>query len=94
MRQTADRQKKKKSFTHRIKTEIRIMKELNRQIIEHIDVFDETSKWRGEVNLVSWNGSDPKIDIRRWNEDYSKCSKGITLTVEEARLLGEILVRL
>ena len=44
--------------------------------------------WTREVNYVSWNGCDPKIDIREWNEDHTKMSKGITLTKQEAQLLA------
>lgn len=36
-----------------------------------------------EVNLISWYGADPKIDIRRWTEDRSKMTKGISLTPDE-----------
>ena len=36
-----------------------------------------------EVNLISWYGKDPKIDIRRWTNDRSKMTKGISLTKEE-----------
>ena len=43
-----------------------------------------------EVNLVSWNGSPAKIDIREWYED-DRCGKGITLTDDEARELYETL---
>jgi hypothetical protein len=69
-------------------------REVTHEIIRHIDVYDETKSWQGEVNLISWNGADPKIDIRRWNSDHSKMSKGLTLSVEEARFLGEILIRI
>ena len=70
------------------------MKELTREIVQYIDTYKEDGKWTGEVNMVSWNGGEPKVEIRNWNEDHSKCSKGITLTTEEARILGEILTRI
>ena len=44
-----------------------------------------------EINLVSWNGADPKYDIRSWHPDRQKCGKGITLTEEEARALMNAL---
>jgi len=40
-----------------------------------------------EINIVSWNGADPKYDIRSWHPDRQKCGKGITLTREEATAL-------
>lgn len=48
---------------------------------------DNNGKWTKEVNLVSWNGRDPKLDIREWNADHSRMSKGLTFTEEEAESL-------
>lgn len=48
---------------------------------------DNNGKWTKEVNLVSWNGRDPKIDIREWNADHSRMSKGLTFTEPEAESL-------
>ena len=41
-----------------------------------------------ELNLVSFNGSEPRYDLRKWRErdGERKMQKGITLTREE--LLG------
>ncbi len=36
-----------------------------------------------ELNYISYSGADPKWDIREWNEDHSKMSKGVTLNDEE-----------
>jgi len=44
-----------------------------------------------EINLVSWNGADPKYDIRNWHPGREKCGKGIALTEEEARALMDAL---
>ena len=44
-----------------------------------------------EINLVSWNGAEPKYDIRNWHPNREKCGKGITLTEEEARILMDAL---
>lgn len=49
------------------------------------------SGWNREVNLVSWNGGRPKLDIRDWAPDHSKMGKGISLTGEEVAILKEIL---
>lgn len=56
------------------------------EIVKHIGKAGDK-----EVNLVSWNGNTPKIDIREWYEDHTKCRKGITLTDEEAKALYEVL---
>ncbi|WP_255259730.1 YdbC family protein [Lentibacillus sp. CBA3610] len=36
--------------------------------------------WTKELNLVSWNGRDPKYDLRDWSPDKAKMGKGVTLT--------------
>lgn len=63
------------------------------EILEHIGVLQESndSNWTKEVNLVSWNGGTPKIDIRDWDENHERMSRGITLTEEQAQKLAEAL---
>ena len=36
-----------------------------------------------ELNLISWYGKDPKVDIRGWSDDHEKMTKGISLTEDE-----------
>jgi hypothetical protein len=52
---------------------------------------EEKGGWRKELNLVSWNGRNPKLDIRDWSPDHEKMGKGITFTREEAAKLLELL---
>lgn len=47
--------------------------------------------WKKEVNIVSWNGGDPKYDIRSWNQDRTKMGKGVTLSSAEIEKLRELL---
>lgn len=65
---------------------------------EVIKTFGELSEgrsgWRREVNLVSWNEGQPKIDIRDWAPDHAKMGKGVSLTSEEAAVLREILAEI
>lgn len=66
--------------------------ELKYEIAEELGVLSENEKgWRKELNLVSWNERGPKYDIRDWNPNHDRMSKGITLTKEEAEALYEIL---
>jgi len=61
------------------------MAEFKYEIKEHIGIISENkSGWRKELNLVSWNGADPKYDIRDWAPEHEKMGKGITLTADEA----------
>ena len=69
------------------------MAEIEFDIVKHFGVLAaEKSGWRKELNLVSWNGKPPKLDIRSWGPGHEKMGKGITLTVEEAAQLAELLV--
>ena len=68
------------------------MANITYEIIKHIGVLSENAKgWTKELNLVSWNNRDPKYDIRDWDLEYEKMSKGITLTEEEIKNLKELL---
>lgn len=62
-------------------------------IVKHIAVLSENAKtgWKKELNIVSWNGNEPKYDIREWSADHIKMGKGITLTEDEYKVLtGEV----
>ena len=66
--------------------------EFKYEIKKEIGVLSEKPNgWRREVNMISWNDGDPKIDIRDWAPEHSKMSKGISLTYEEAVELSELL---
>ena len=68
-------------------------KDIQFEIIRHIGDLSAPSEkgWTKELNLVSWNGGAPKYDIRDWSEDHTKMGKGVTLTAEQAKKLGELL---
>lgn len=62
------------------------------KIVGHIGVLAEyQTGWSKEVNIVAWNDGAPKIDIRDWNPEHTRLTKGITLYEEEARRLAELL---
>lgn len=62
-------------------------------IVKHIGVINETLRgYRKEVNLVSWNGAEPKIDIRDWSQDHNRMSKGIALRKEDAQKAAELIL--
>ena len=70
-------------------------REIGYEVIQTFGIFDETeSGWTKEVNLISWNGNEPKIDIRSWSPDHAKSSKIGTLSKEAAQRLGQILIGL
>jgi hypothetical protein len=64
------------------------MEDIKFEIVKTLRIIGESAKeWKKEVNLISWNGRSPKIDIRDWNKNHEKMGKGITLTKEEASKL-------
>lgn len=68
------------------------MNEVTFEIMEHIGVIDARKDgWKKEVNIVSWNGGEPKIDIRDWDPSHERMSRGITLFEKEAKTLTKFL---
>ena len=70
------------------------MADFNYSITEELGVISEKNGYSKEVNMISYNGAEPKVDIRNWStgdDGEKKMGKGITLTKEEASVLCEIL---
>ncbi len=68
------------------------MADFKYDITERIAVLSENNRgWTKELNRVSWNGREPKYDLRDWFHEEGKMGKGITLTDEEAKNLLEAL---
>ena len=68
--------------------------ELKFEIINQIVVISTSaSGWNVELNRVSWNGNEPKYDVRSWSPDHTKMGKGITLSEEELVALSELLAK-
>lgn len=64
-------------------------------IVDEFGVLSESPKgWTKELNLVSWEGKDPKYDIRDWAPDRERPGKGVTLTEEEFKALKDLLADL
>lgn len=67
-------------------------KDLKYEIINGVGVVGEhPSGWKKELNRISWNGGEPKYDLRDWSPDHEKMGKGITLTEAELRSLKKII---
>ena len=64
-------------------------------ILENLAVFGQRrdSGWTKEANIVCWNGGSPKLDIREWDPDHERMSKGATLYEAEAEKLARALCR-
>ena len=68
-------------------------KEFSYEIIEEIGQVGKptASGWSTRLNLISWNGGSPKLDIRSWNEDMSRMGKGVSFSKEDAKDLVILL---
>lgn len=66
--------------------------EVRFEIVEHIGVLaSKENGWTKEVNIVAWNGTPGKVDVREWDPDHQRMSRGITLFEEEAEKLARTL---
>lgn len=64
------------------------MKEIQYEIIKEIAILSKSdSGYTKEINLISWNGAEPKYDIRSFSPNREKCGKGVTLTETEVKTL-------
>lgn len=71
------------------------MAEFKFMITEMLGILSENkSGWKREVNMVSWNDAEPKLDIRDWSPDHEKMGKGISLGAEEVEQLKSILMKI
>ena len=68
------------------------MTDFKYEILNNLGVFT-TSKngWTKEINIISWNDAEGKVDIRSWSQDHKRMGKGISLTVEEFKALKELI---
>lgn len=68
------------------------MREIQYEIVKEIAVLSTgDSVYTKEINLISWNGKEPKYDIRSFSPNREKCGKGITLNADEAAALLKAL---
>lgn len=67
------------------------MADITFEITKELGVISENAKgWTRELNMVSWNGHEPKFDIRDWSPDHTRMSKGVSMTEDEMKQLVEL----
>lgn len=68
---------------------------INYEVIEECGTVAERSGgYELKLRYISWNGKDPRYDLRPWkvdDEGKEVCGKGITLTGEELESLGNLI---
>lgn len=70
-------------------------KEITMDIIPGFDfIIEEGQNTSLNLRKVSWNGREPKLDLRKWSyqEGEERAMKGITLSEEGATELTGVLV--
>ena len=66
--------------------------EIRYEIINELGVIPaEKGSMRLELNRISWNGNEPKYDLRRWSPNRDKMGKGVTMSERELIALYELL---
>ncbi len=66
------------------------MAEFKMDVKRQVAVLSENDKgYSMQVNIISYNGREPKLDIRTWKDD--KMLKGVTLNAEEIEALKAAL---
>ena len=65
--------------------------EFNYDIKKQIAVLSDNNGYTIELNLISYRGASPKLDLRKWNRKNDTMQKGITLTIDEATALKDAL---
>ncbi|MCL2754123.1 MAG: PC4/YdbC family ssDNA-binding protein [Oscillospiraceae bacterium] len=64
------------------------MADFSYEITRELGVISENAKgWKMQLNMVSWNGKEPKYDIRTWSPDGERMGKGVSLSHEEMEQL-------
>ena len=68
-------------------------KPVERHVKAHLAVLrqNEATGWKRMMTVTSWGGGKYKLDIRDWNREMTKSTKGITFTRSEAVKLRDIL---
>ena len=56
---------------------------LNYVVEEVLQEFPSSGPWHLALTKTSWNGRPAVLDLRRWDKDYTRPGKGLTLTPEE-----------
>lgn len=61
-----------------------------RTIVEISTISKKGETWRKELNVVDW-GTGAKIDLRKWTDGYTRCSKGVLMTLQEYQSLYKLI---
>lgn len=67
------------------------MNDFSYTIVSHLATLSSIGTWSLELNLISWGGRPATFDLRKWNADHTRMSKGITLSRAELQTLADFV---
>lgn len=70
------------------------MSDFKYEIKKQIAVLSEYQDETKEINYISYNDREPKLDIRKWTKQpdgQKRMGKGITLSLQETQTLYKVL---
>lgn len=68
--------------------------EFSFKVVHHLGVYGRSAKgWTKEANVIEWNGNRAKLDLREWDPEHTRMSRGITLHKQEMLYLLQILLK-
>ena len=68
-------------------------KEFTYEVKKRCGTLSDTGSMTMELNLISYNGAEPKYDLRKWRmkDGVPAMQKGVTMTREELAALRDLL---
>ena len=67
-------------------------REITYEIRENIGVIKRfNTGWTKELNIIAWNGGNPKYDTREWDMEHKHMTRGITLYPDEMQAICRLL---
>lgn len=70
------------------------MSKITHEVTRSLAVLSVSGTYEKQVNLISWNGADPVIDIRTWDTETGHAYKGVTIREDEVPALIDALMQL
>lgn len=68
------------------------MSDLKFEIKKHLlTLSKDMSGWTTELNIVSFNGREPKFDLRKWSPAHDNMAKGVSFNEEQAEIIIKAL---
>jgi hypothetical protein len=64
------------------------------RIVEPVAVFAERDGYTLELNIISWGGKPPELDLRYWNHSTGVSTSGVSMSPKDVNNLKLVLTKL